>query len=178
VRVVPAAPADLGRPSIVERLLGEAQHPAGHRDRDLSGGEVDRPAGTSCREHITREVGRCPARGLVLLLEPPVPLPQLPRSRSSAESSPAADGPAARPSSRSAIRNQQARQDSEIPKLRATWAIDWAPRRVAAITSRPNSSGQGVRKLRIAPGRTNPHRQGVNRTLGSPHRTCRLRAEH
>ena len=30
----------LGAP-LVERLLGEAEHPAGHRDRDLVGGQVE-----------------------------------------------------------------------------------------------------------------------------------------
>jgi hypothetical protein len=39
VRVVPVALRDwVGVPG-VERLLGEAQHPAGHRDGDLLGGE-------------------------------------------------------------------------------------------------------------------------------------------
>jgi hypothetical protein len=41
VRVVPVAPADRVGPPLVERLLGEAEHPAGHRDRDLFGGEVE-----------------------------------------------------------------------------------------------------------------------------------------
>jgi hypothetical protein len=41
VRVVPVALADgIGLP-LVERLLGETQHPAGHRDGDVSVGEVE-----------------------------------------------------------------------------------------------------------------------------------------
>jgi len=38
--VVPVALADgVGAP-LVERLLGEPEHPAGHRDRDAVGGQV------------------------------------------------------------------------------------------------------------------------------------------
>lgn len=41
VRVVVVAVADrLGLP-LVEGLLGEAQYPAGHRNRDVAGGEVE-----------------------------------------------------------------------------------------------------------------------------------------
>src|ERR671920_1981166 len=72
------------------------------------------------------------------------------------------------PSSRSAIFSHRARQDSETPKLLATCAIDWSPCRATAITSRRNSLGNGLGTMLILPARPQPHRQGVNRTLGSP----------
>jgi hypothetical protein len=40
VRVVPVPLRDRVSAPLVERLLGEAQHPAGHRDGDVVGGEV------------------------------------------------------------------------------------------------------------------------------------------
>jgi hypothetical protein len=40
VGVVPVPPADRGGLPLVERLLGEAEHPAGHRNGDLLGGEL------------------------------------------------------------------------------------------------------------------------------------------
>src|SRR3712207_8260441 len=74
------------------------------------------------------------------------------------------------PSSRSAIFSQRARQDSEIPKSRAIWATDASPLRATAITSRRNSGGNGLGRMLILPARPQPHRQGVNRTGGSPDR--------
>jgi hypothetical protein len=41
VGVVVVAVGDRLDAPLVEGLLGEAQHPAGHRDRDLVGGEVE-----------------------------------------------------------------------------------------------------------------------------------------
>lgn len=73
------------------------------------------------------------------------------------------------PSSRSAIFSQRARHDYEIPKSRATCAIDASRLRATAITSRRNSGGNGLGTMLILPARPKPHRQGVNSTGGSPH---------
>ena len=53
VRVVPVALADRVGAPLVERLLGEAGYPAGHRDRDAVGGEVE-----DQREHHFGRVSR------------------------------------------------------------------------------------------------------------------------
>jgi hypothetical protein len=53
VRVVPVPMADRVGPPPVERLLGEAEHPAGHRDRDAVGGQVE-----DQREHHFGRVSR------------------------------------------------------------------------------------------------------------------------
>jgi hypothetical protein len=50
--------------------------------------------------------------------------------------------------------SQRARQDAEIPKLRATRSLDCSPWRATAITSRRNSIGDGVGMLLILPPRT------------------------
>jgi hypothetical protein len=78
-------------------------------------------------EHVAGQVGSCPAEDLVLLLQLLRALAQLAVLRLEVTARAAAavnEGPPDRPSSRSAIFSQRARQDSETPKLRATCAID------------------------------------------------------
>ena len=53
VRVGPVPVADRVRLPLVERLFGEAEHPAGHRDRHLVGGQVK-----DQREHHFGSVSR------------------------------------------------------------------------------------------------------------------------
>src|SRR5687768_7131652 len=170
VRVVPVALAhQIGAP-LVERLLREAQHPAGHRDGNLLGGEltdqrVDHFGSTSrakyavARRRISFSCSSSLLRRRSSRSSADSPFSPLPRS-------PAAGG--ARPSSRSAIFSQRCRQDSEIPKSRAIWATDASPLRATAMTSRRNSAGNGLTTMLILPARPQPHRQGVNRTGGSP----------
>jgi hypothetical protein len=50
----------------------------------------------------------------------------------------------------------------------ATRAIDASPLRATATTSLRNSIGNAFGMLNILPAKTNPHRLGVNRSLGSP----------
>ena len=60
-------------------------------------------------------------------------------------------GGSGRGSVESATFSQRARQDSETQELRATCAVDWSPRRAAAIRSARNSSGNGLGMLLILP---------------------------
>jgi len=53
VRILPVPAADRGGFPLAEGLLGEAQYPAGHRDRDTVGGEVE-----DQREHHFGSVSR------------------------------------------------------------------------------------------------------------------------
>ncbi len=142
VRVVPVPLGDRVGAPLVEGLLGEAEHPAGHRDGDARRRRGHGPAGTSFWEGVAGEVGRRAAQDLVLLLELLGPLAQLAvLGLQVTVAAPAGAGAGPTPSSRSAIRSQRARQDSETPKLRATCAIDWSPWRATAITSPRNSLG-------------------------------------
>src|SRR5215831_601617 len=147
----------------VERLLAKAQHPAGHRDGDPVSGKVEdqrephfglisraknaaarRKTSFSCSSSLLRRRS----------------------SRSSADS--AAVTPGRVPSSISASFSQRCRQDSEIPKSFAICETGACPLRATATTSRRNSIGNGLGTLIILPARTDPHRQGVNSTGGSP----------
>src|SRR3954451_7165667 len=156
---------------LVEGLLGEAEHPAGHRDGDVLGGElldqrVDHFGRTSRAKYAVarRRISFSCSSSLFRRRS----------SRSSADSSFAPPPPRSplagrvRPSSRSAIFSQRCRQDSEIPKSRATWETEASPLRATAMTSRRNSAGNGLGTMPILPARPKPHRQGVNRTRGSP----------
>ena len=58
--------------------------------------------------------------------------------------------------------SQRCRQDSEMPKSRATWETEASPLRATAMTSRRNSAGNGLGTMLILPARPKPHRQGVN----------------
>jgi hypothetical protein len=144
MRVVPVALADRGGLPRVERLLRSCRA----RGRSPRHGSCWRralgPAGTSFWEHVAGEVRRRPAQDLVLLLQLLGSLTQLAvlgLQSPPAPRVPVAEVPRGRASSRSAIFNHRARQDSETPKLLATRAMDWSSWRATAITSRRNSRG-------------------------------------
>jgi hypothetical protein len=174
--VHPVAPADRVGPPPVERLPGEAGHPAGHRDRDLVGGEVDRPAATSfcgARHAPGRPPpgagSRSPARA--------ASFPQLPqfgggvlalrRGRSGGEAALAVGDP--QPAGQAGLKRSR---NSGRPG-RSTGHPDRRPRSRRDGTPR----GRGVGTTPIPPARTNPHRQAVNRTLGSPSRATVSRSQ-
>ncbi len=80
MRVVLIALADRVGAPLVGGLRREAQHPAGHRDGDVLGGEFTDQRVDHSGEHVAAEVRRRPPQDLVLLLQQlgaPAQLPQL-----------------------------------------------------------------------------------------------------
>src|SRR6185312_11178115 len=161
--LIPVPVADRALLPRIEGLLGEAQHPAGHRDRDTVSGQVkdqrvahfgaiSRAKNAAARRRISFSVSSV--------------LFRLRSSRNSADS--LLVTPGRTPSSTSASLSQRCRQDSEIPKSFAICDSGASPLRATATTSRRNSMGNAFGMPIILPARTDPHRQGVNRGGGSP----------
>ena len=161
VRVVPVALRDRVGLPLVERLLGEAEHPAGHRDRDARRRPGRGPAGTSFWERVAGEVGSGAAQDLVLLLELLGALAQL-RSSARHRRPRRARWPAGsrRPGRRTSAsepgRTRRSRSSGDLRQRLITLTGDRD--HVAAELLRIRAVGT----MPILPARTNPHRQGVN----------------
>jgi hypothetical protein len=169
VCVVPVALAHRLRQPLVVGLRGEAQHPAGHRDGDLLGGEFtdQRVNHSGARRGGSRPSpaagSRSPAPAAWCAgAAPAAPPTRLACGRPHDRSSPAAR----RRPCRSAILNQRCRQDSES---RSRGGLERSALRCepTAITSRRNPAGSGLGTMPILRARPQPRRQGVNRAGGS-----------
>ena len=171
MRVVPVALADRGGLPRVERLLRSCRA----RGRSPRHGSCWRralgPAGTSFWEHVAGEVRRRPAQDLVLLLQLLGSLTQLavlglqvPASAQSAGcGGPSRPGVLAVGDLQSP--GETGLRDSEAPRDPGDGLVVLAGDRDHVA---PELQGSGLGTVLILPARPQPHRQGVNRTLGSP----------
>src|SRR6202042_1126709 len=149
VGVVPVPLADRVLAPGIERLLGEAEHPAGHRDGDGVGGKVK-----DQRVHHFGEISRAKyaaARRRISFSCSSVRFRFL-SSRNSADSRDVTPGLI--PSSTSASFSHRYRHDSEIPKSLAICDSGASPLRATATTSRRNSRGNAFGMANILPART------------------------
>jgi hypothetical protein len=178
VCVVPVPLGDRVGEPLVGGLLGEAEDPAGHRNRNptrgvRASGEVGGPAGTSFWEHAAGEVGRRPTQDLVLLLQLLVPPPQVTQLgiRGADVST---SGWYRRGKTILTVCDLQPAVQARLgdPKSRAICALDTSLLRATRITSRRNSAGNGSGMSTILPARTKILTGQESTEAGASHLTC------